>query len=287
MPEEIQRPKEFDDKLIENIGKLKMFCLKLRNDEEYADEIVQATLLRALIKYHQFDSSVNDNMFPWLCTIAFNIRLQRRNWENNFYHQLLEDVYEHHYSDSNDLHPYAITDEKSYMATVKINDLTTSQENLHTYDANAIANVCNIVLTPNKKKVLSLAAKGFRYEEIGKITNQTTAAIKQSIYTTRGILAVKIGEIMSKQILSGKGNIIKTQKQSQIDYLSRHPERKKIERDLAISKKRQAKFNAIQDSLSQPEIVQPKPIKPNIVRVVKKPKVKIKLLQHSNVIDIL
>ncbi len=61
---------EFERAISEQMKKLKAYALKLSKSADRADDLVQETLMRALVKRHQFQEGTN--VKAWLFTICKN-----------------------------------------------------------------------------------------------------------------------------------------------------------------------------------------------------------------------
>lgn len=143
--------------LIEQIGRLRKFTLRLTRNTHNAEDLVQATLLRALEKKDYFES--NTNLFSWTSRIMFNIFVSNYRHKKKF--------------------------ETQYDPEFYIEQLSMRPSQEASVD---LATVCDSMkaLSPEHREILELVCvKGLQYEEASEMLQIPVGTVRSRLSRAR------------------------------------------------------------------------------------------------------
>jgi RNA polymerase sigma-70 factor (ECF subfamily) len=146
--------------LVQEMGNLRKFALRLTRNPSEADDLVQSTALRALEKMDYFEE--NTNLFSWTSKIMFNLFVTQYRHKKKFESQYDPEPHIMHAA----MEP---TQEKSV-------DL-------------AIVRSCMNRLSADHREILVLVCiKGLRYEEVSEYLQIPVGTVRSRLSRARGQL---------------------------------------------------------------------------------------------------
>lgn len=156
----------FENKsLVKESDNLRKFALRLTRNVSDADDLLQATLLRALEKREMFET--DSNLFKWTSKIMFNLFVSEYRRKSRFETQYTPDPYIE-----------SLSVQPSQEASV---DLKTVQRAMDQ-------------LTDDRKEILILiCVKGLRYEEAAKVLSIPVGTVRSRLSRAREDLQKLLG----------------------------------------------------------------------------------------------
>jgi len=153
--------------LLNEIDSLKRFAMKLRNNSQDADDLVQMTLLRALEKKHLFQDGTN--LFRWTSKIMYNLFVTEYRRKTKFESQYdPDDILQ-----SQSLEP----DQEDKEELKRVN------EAMH-------------VLSDEHRTILVMVCiKGMQYAEVADILDIPIGTVRSRLSRARDQLKAKIEEL--------------------------------------------------------------------------------------------
>ena len=152
---------DYHEKILNHSKVLYSFAYKLTKSKEDAEDLVQDTILKAILKESNFEKGTN--LKAWLCKMMYRLFLDRINSTKNIYNKSrysFEEIFT--------IVNYE-TDENLAISNLNIEDLN------------------KIINTQNKKtaEIFKFYTRGFKYREISTRLNVPMGTVKGEIHKLR------------------------------------------------------------------------------------------------------
>lgn len=157
---------QFREHMISVIPKLRAFALSLASKSDYADDLVQETLMKAW--HHQTDFEPGTNMKAWLFTIL----------RNEYFSQLRKRKRKREVED---------TDGEL------INQLSTPAGQESHLDMADLRQAMLQLPDDQREAIILVGASGFSYQEVAEITQVAVGTVKSRVNRARVRLAALLG----------------------------------------------------------------------------------------------
>lgn len=155
------------DKIIKLYPRLRMFALKLTNDKDRAEDLIQETMLKAFSNLDKFNKG--DDPTNWTHTLM----------RNSFVNGYRKDKIRRAVSFDTPLsEPMSSVNADSLILVNEINEVRDS-------------------MSENLSKTLSLTMAGFKYEEISEIMKVPMGTVKSRVHLARKEVSRKYGHSSS------------------------------------------------------------------------------------------
>ena len=157
-------PDDFRDELVEQLPNLRAFAVSLTGQTEYADDLVQDTIVKAWSKHEQFEPGTN--LKAWLFRIL----------RNEFLAAVRKP--KHEIEDPDGLHQSSLA------------------EGPRQYDAMALDDfrrALNILPDEQREAIILVCASGFTYDEAADVCGVAPGTIKSRVSRARAVLSEKLG----------------------------------------------------------------------------------------------
>ena len=157
-------PDDFRDELVRQLPNLRAFAVSLTGQTEYADDLVQDTIVKAWSKHEQFEPGTN--LKAWLFRILRNEFLAAARKPK------------HEIEDPDGLHQNSLA------------------EGPRQYDAMALDDfrrALNILPDEQREAIILVCASGFTYDEAADVCGVAPGTIKSRVSRARAILSEKLG----------------------------------------------------------------------------------------------
>lgn len=149
--------KKFEKKLIEYIPNLRRYAAALASNSHcHADDLVQDTLERALIKNSLW--ARNSNLRAWLFTIMHNLFINQVNKANLYALENIDDHQESHISAEDPTQDYFVAQLKQQLECLPMRQ---------------------------KEVMLLISLEGFSYEEVAKILDIPVGTVMSRLHRSR------------------------------------------------------------------------------------------------------
>ena len=158
----------FRQQLVASIPKLRAFALSLASHADYADDLVQETLMKAWHHQHSFQEGTN--IKAWLFTIL----------RNEFFSQLRKRKRE--VEDADGDYAAGVTTPGTQEAQLDMADLRIALQQLP---------------DDQREAVVLVGASGFSYQEVAEICGVPVGTVKSRVNRARGKLAALLGHAPS------------------------------------------------------------------------------------------
>lgn len=158
----------FRQQLVASIPKLRAFALSLASHADYADDLVQETLMKAWHHQHSFQEGTN--IKAWLFTIL----------RNEFFSQLRKRKRE--VEDADGDYAAGVTTPGAQEAQLDMADLRIALQQLP---------------DDQREAVVLVGASGFSYQEVAEICGVPVGTVKSRVNRARGKLAALLGHAPS------------------------------------------------------------------------------------------
>jgi RNA polymerase sigma-70 factor, ECF subfamily len=189
-----QKYSDFDSEVIPHLNSLKSYALKMTNDLDNSEDLLQDTLLKAFRFFHNYEKGSNAK--AWLFKIMHNSFI-------NNYHKKVKQPFKVDYEDV-----------QNFYENIKPDDVKSQH-----YQQDAFDNVLNdeilkafSVLPDNFRTIVFLCdIEGYSYKEVSDFVVCPIGTVRSRLHRTRKILyallykyAIENGYVRSKNIKDNK-----------------------------------------------------------------------------------
>jgi len=162
---------DFEKDIVDSIPMLKQYAFTLTKNKEYANDLLQDTLLRAFLKEDLFTK--NTNLGGWLSTMMKNLFISQLKVKSRFISK-----------DNIDF-------EEIYKVTNKKFDCNDGVSNLGIEVINSLFKDIN----KTNLEMFLLMEKGFKYKELAEIFNIPIGSVKGQLHYTKKELKNKLKKL--------------------------------------------------------------------------------------------
>jgi RNA polymerase sigma-70 factor, ECF subfamily len=148
------------DALVKEIGSLRRFALRLTKNAHDAEDLVQATLLRAIEKKDYFQNDTN--LFSWTSKIMFNLFVSRYRQKKKF--------------------------ETQYDPTPYIDQVSIGPSQEESVDLVTVGEGMKRLSPEHREILLLICVRGFRYEEASEMLKIPVGTVRSRLSRARAQL---------------------------------------------------------------------------------------------------
>ena len=170
---------EFQKQMLSVVPRLRAFALSLSAKSDYADDLVQETLMKAW--NHQNDFQPGTNMKAWLFTIL----------RNEYFSQLRKKKRKREVEDVDGELVNQLSSPANQEAHLDVADLRVAMQQLP---------------DDQREAIILVGASGFSYQEVAEITQVAVGTVKSRVNRARVRLASLLDIDMSQSGKSGEGD---------------------------------------------------------------------------------
>ena len=170
---------EFQKQMLSVVPRLRAFALSLSAKSDYADDLVQETLMKAW--NHQNDFQPGTNMKAWLFTIL----------RNEYFSQLRKKKRKREVEDVDGELVNQLSSPANQEAHLDVADLRVAMQQLP---------------DDQREAIILVGASGFSYQEVAEITQVAVGTVKSRVNRARVRLAALLDIDMSQSGKSGEGD---------------------------------------------------------------------------------